>query len=44
MQLGRKLADGFAADPELDEIAPPVLEVSAEPVIERETATEPVRA
>lgn len=44
MQLGRKLADGYAADPELEEIAPPVVEIAAEPMVELETMTEPVRA
>ena len=45
MQLGRKLAEGYAADPESDEIAPPVAEApAAEPRVEVETAAEPVRA
>ncbi len=45
MQLGRKLAEGYAADPpEADEIAPPVAEAPAEPRVEVETAAEPVRA
>jgi hypothetical protein len=45
MQLGRKIAEGYAADPEVEEIAPPVVEnTAAEPRVEVETATEPVRA
>ena len=52
MQLGRKLADGYAADPELDVLAPPVVDPSAPIPSQRaldETAlppakTEPVRA
>jgi hypothetical protein len=44
MQLGRKLAEGYAVDPEADEVAPPVVEAAAEPRVEVETATEPVRA
>jgi hypothetical protein len=44
MQLGRKLAEGYAADPESDEIAPPVAEAPAEARVEVETAAEPVRA
>lgn len=45
MQLGRKLAEGYAADPEVEEIAPPVVEdTAAEPRVEVETVTEPVRA
>ena len=42
MQLGRKLAEGYAADPEAEESAPPVAEAPAERV-EVETAVEPVR-
>jgi hypothetical protein len=44
MQLGRKLAEGYAADPEADETTPPVAEVPDEPRVEVETAVEPVRA
>jgi hypothetical protein len=44
MQLGRKLAEGYAVDSEADEIAPPVVEASAEPRVEVETVAEPVRA
>ncbi len=44
MQLGRKLAEGYAADPEVDEGAPPLAEVPAEPRVEVETPVEPVRA
>ena len=52
MQLGRKLADGYAADPELDVLAPPVVEVSV-PIPAQQalddtaltpSKTEPVRA
>ncbi len=43
MQLGRKLAEGYAVDREADEISPPVVEASAEPRVEVEAATEPVR-
>lgn len=44
MQLGRKLAEGYAVDPEAEESAPPVAEVPAEPRVEVETPVEPVRA
>jgi hypothetical protein len=45
MQLGRKLAEGFAADAEADEIvSPPVVEAADEPRVEVEAVAEPVRA
>ncbi len=45
MQLGRKLAEGYAADPEADEsVSPPVVEASDEPRVEVESVSEPVRA
>lgn len=45
MQLGRKLAEGYAADPEAEEGAPsPTVEVPVEPRVEVETPLEPVRA
>jgi hypothetical protein len=44
MQLGRKLAEGYAADPEADENAPQVADVPAEPRVEVEAPGEPVRA
>jgi hypothetical protein len=44
MQLGRKLAEGYAVDPEAEENAPPVAEAPAEPRVEVETPVEPVRA
>ena len=44
MQLGRKLAEGYAADPEAEESAPPIAEAPAEPRVEVEAPVEPVRA
>jgi hypothetical protein len=44
MQLGRKLAEGYAVDPEAEETAPPVAEVPVEPRVEVEAPVEPVRA
>ena len=46
MQLGRKLAEGYAADPEVDETAAPpraVETIAVEPRVEVETIAEPVR-
>jgi hypothetical protein len=45
MQLGRKLAEGYAADPEADEtVSPPVVEAPDDARVELETVAEPVRA
>ena len=44
MQLGRKLAEGYAADPEAEESTLPIAEAPAEPRVEVETTVEPVRA
>jgi hypothetical protein len=44
MQLGRKLAEGYAVDPEAEESAPPVAEVPIEPRVEVDIPVEPVRA
>ena len=41
MQLGRKLAEGYASDPEADEIEQPV--VAAEERSEPEPVEQPVR-
>ena len=30
MQLGRKIAEGYASDPEADEVEPPVAVIAAE--------------
>ena len=42
MQLGRKLAEGYAADPEAEEIvSPPVVEAPDDARVEVETVAEP---
>ncbi len=43
MQLGRKIAEGYASDPEADEIEQPVVVAAAEEPQEPELVELPVR-
>ena len=43
MQLGRKIAEGYAADPEADELEQPVAERAPEPRVEVEQSEQPAR-
>ncbi len=43
MQLGRKIAEGYASDPEADEVEQPVAVVTAEERTEPDAVEQPAR-